>query len=188
MSMVATLSTTPTSVSVKWTTQMGTVSSIYGRCYILIPANPIGSSGILRFASGATLNFRLNRQANRTLRILDTAGATLWTSTATLTTGTWYRIEWYVTFSTTTGSIDFYLYSGDSSSVLDQANLTSQNFGASSSDTCQFGFPTPQATDDNASIYFDDCGLSASGFLGPSVRTHVRDMLVRQAVTRSAVM
>lgn len=155
---------------VEQTTQMGTVSTVYGRFYIYPDVTP-ASGALVQFRSGATNCARvaLNPSStNFTLNWKDGANVDITgTTTSAHAPQAWYRVEYKVIFSATVGQVVLNLYSGDSGTALD--SLTSAatfNLGAASADTFRIGRVVGST---NTYIsWLDDIVVNDTGFPGPA--------------------
>lgn len=103
------------------------------------------------------------------LRVLDSTGANLWTSSSPMAINTWYRFEIYGALggTATTGTIQAAYYALDSTTAIDSFSTTSANLG-----TANFGYlriGKIGSSSWNTAMYVDDIAQQqqASGLIGP---------------------
>lgn len=155
----------------EWNTQMGSVSTAYGRLYLYFDTSP-NTGQILLFRSGATQCCRIQLDGVPTLRWRDASTVDIpGAISATLSIQTWYRVEYKVIFSATVGQVFLNYYIGDSTSAVETLSSTASfNLGASFADSLRMGRPVAVAN--TTTLYFDDIQLNDTGFPGPSTTGH----------------
>ena len=108
---------------------VGTVTEYYGRAAWLIEANPSSAIADLFHylrtgGTGGAWGLKLNTDG--TLTMFNQVGGTIGTTTSSVTTGDWFRVEWYINH--TSGDVDVRLYNDVGSSTLTDSIAT--NVGA----------------------------------------------------------
>ncbi|MBL8121550.1 hypothetical protein JNM87_02265 [Candidatus Saccharibacteria bacterium] len=140
------------------------------RCYINLSSLPSVSQQLfaLQNSSFSFVAVVAINAANK-LIVQDAGGTTLYTATTALSQGVWYRVEMQavVGATTSTGSLDFQYYTGDSTTAEDSyASGATVNTGTVSIIRGVFGKMTSSATLD---AYFDSFGYddTTASPLGP---------------------
>lgn len=127
----------------------------------------------VRLASLANSGFSIRLDDSLHLRAMNRNGSTYpWTSTASLTVGTDYQVEFYVKRETSAGGTDGHygvkLWSSDGTTLLDSGTGTNQNWNmygsAATFDNIQIGC---QATSTTHVAHYDDIVLRDDGYPGP---------------------
>lgn len=109
-------------------------STLGADTYIYITAAPSSELTLLWMGDGSTRGISLGIADTMALRIRNGAGgggASVWTSSTTLSLNTWYRISLVASPGTTTGTVRAAYYAGDATTpIADSGLLTNQNTGA----------------------------------------------------------
>ncbi len=121
----------------------------------------------LGWYNGATRGLSVGTTDTGAIRLRDAAGGggtNIWTSTATMTTGQWYRISLYATQHASTGTARAALFPANSATPLDDSTLlTGKNTGASPYNSLRFGLKGgtgTQTLNGNMDDYAYDRGAS----------------------------
>jgi hypothetical protein len=157
--------------------------TLWGRFYLIFAALPNitsrhlqlmtsgpGQSAALAFTSGGNLQWRA---ANNT-------GITGSTSTTVLSPLTQYRIEWSSTMGAGTGTVEWRLFAGDSTTALETNAQTGATLAAVNFDQVRLG------SDSNPTTYqfwIDDPQVNATGFPGPSTQPGTPGTVVTSGMT-----
>jgi hypothetical protein len=99
----------------------------------------------------------------------DSTGTTMSTTTSALSTGVWYRMEFYATVATTsTGSGSFSYYLGDSTTPIETLNFSGENYGTGNITQVLFGKVTASASATDFNM--DDLAFvdGSAGLIGPA--------------------
>ncbi|MFZ1812572.1 MAG: polysaccharide lyase [Candidatus Saccharimonadales bacterium] len=90
----------------------------------------------------------VNIDSTNHLTLTDAAGSTLYVTTATVTTNTWYRLELQTAIGSTTsnGTINFQWYAGDSTTAIETFSSSSVNSGTYNALRLQVGKITSSST------------------------------------------
>jgi hypothetical protein len=141
---------TSTSGGAYWTRNINATSALATDMYIRYTTLPSAEMAVTHYMSTTTQSVRLNILDTGQVRLRDGAaggGANIWTSTASMTTGTWYRISMYATQNATTGTVRVAFYAGGSGTALDDSTLlTGRNTGASPYTAVRWGVKTSTGT------------------------------------------
>jgi hypothetical protein len=170
----ALLTGTVTSGSLYLQRTIASTTTIGSDMYMYWTALPSAEVAIWWSGTGTTRSVTLNVSATGQLVIRDAGGAggaAQWTSTATMTTGTWYRVSVYATQHASTGTVRAAFYSGTSSTALaDSTLLTGKNTGAAAYNTLRWGNKGSTSTA-TSTVYIDDYAYdtAATGLLPPDV-------------------
>jgi hypothetical protein len=146
-----------------------TSGTLFVRLYLYITSLPTGTNtAIWRVLnSGAAVSTSLHLNMAGTLAIRNDITTTVDTTSTTLSTGTWYRIELRLLLSDTVGQIEGRLYLGDSASVTETwgiGNFTDgngTNEDTLSTNVLQHRFGLLVST--TANIYIDDIAINTDG-------------------------
>jgi hypothetical protein len=138
----------------------------YGRLYLYMTAFATQSHPIFKgLLTGFTDAWRVDLTATGQVRLRNSAGTALTTSTQTITTGAWWRFEWNVISSTTTGQITVNVYNGDQTAASFSVSATNANLGAET-DYLQFGPALSSPT--VPTMYYDEFVTDDSAYPGPA--------------------
>lgn len=141
----------------------------WGRVYLWMTADFAASVSLLQFAENGTARGRVQILTDRKVRIVDSAGATVTTTTSPIALNSWIRIECKISGSTS-GDWSLSVYAGNSVSAIQTLTGSGANFGGAIN-TLRVGVTAPQAN--VPTFYLDDLGFSTAGALGPVVLPNV---------------
>lgn len=164
-------------------TNSAPASSWYGRFYFMID-NLASLTNLAYFrVNGGTIGGFIGVDSTGHIQLRNGADTLASTGTATISTSTWYRLEWNFTGSTSTtaGTLIYKLYSGDSTTTLEDNtsgtpgnSVTMQAAMASGWDHVRLG-PTISAGTNTPSttgyLYLDDISAFNTVFPGASGTT-----------------
>lgn len=157
----------------EWNTQMGTVTTVYGRFYIWLDTSP-ASAPLLQFRSGGAQAARLVLNpsgANATMNWKDAAGTDIAsTTTAALTVSQWYRFEYKVIFSATVGQVFLNYYLGDSTTAIETLTSAATAVLMANADTMRIGRIAGVAN--TYIVWMDNILVNDTGFPGPAITSH----------------
>lgn len=157
----------------EWNTQMGTVTTVYGRFYIWLETSP-ASAPLLQFRSGAGQAARLVLNpsgANATMNWKDAAGTDIAsTTTAALTVSQWYRFEFKVIFSATVGQVFLNYYLGDSTTAIETLSSAATAVLMANADSMRIGRIAGVAN--TYIVWLDNILVNDTGFPGPAITPH----------------
>jgi hypothetical protein len=158
---------TATAAYMEWAASLGTVTTHYGRAYLYLTAAPGTSDAFIRFqdSTGAhAAGVQLTTAQHIVLQ--DATSASVHTFATTVSTGTWWRVEWELISGAGTGQITVSLYALDSATATETyTSSASQALGANCA-SVRIGWTGSHAS--QPAVYVDDIGISTSGFLGPA--------------------
>lgn len=141
---------------------------IYGRFYAYVTANPAANWRICGiYGSSPNVNMRAFIRFTTTgkLVVLDSTSAVVYTTTASFTLNTWIRVEFMVVGSASAGQIWIAMYTGNSTTAIEQ-NTSAASFNtAGEIGSVIHGVCSPQAS--VAKAWFDNLAISSSGPIGP---------------------
>lgn len=166
-------SSTTTGHYMEWV-PAGASRTAVARIYFRISGSITGSFQIFTFhkADGTSKLLGVDLLNTGVIRIQDAVSAVAGTTSGSLSSNTWYRMEVSLDNSggTSAGIAEVRFYTGDSGTAISDMSLslTGKNFGASNIGAMRVGrWGTNSAT---ATLYFDDCAYedSTTTFLGPS--------------------
>ncbi len=149
-------------------------SSMAARFYIYFTGFPgsleefgqLTTTDAISFTSLARLAFT----PTNNLRVIDSSGAALWTSSNPMVINTWYRFEIYAALggTATTGTIQAAYYALDNTTAIDSFSTSSANLGTTNFAYLRIG-KIGSSSSWNTAMYIDDVAQKqqASGFIGP---------------------
>lgn len=151
-----------------WTSGISATTT-YCRLYVLLPSSLSSNIVVATMMSSITnvASIRLNSAGTVTLLWNGTTGSV--TSSTTLSTGQWYRLEMVATAGTgTNGSASLRIYtSPDSATIAEQKDSGATNTGTASAITIlRVGMPTGAS---NTTVNIDDVGFTDTTWLGASL-------------------
>lgn len=155
---------TGTATEAAWSTQLGTVTTLYARWYLKLGFTPGANNRLFQgMCAGSQSGFGFDLSTTRTLITKD-AGNGTWGTTAAIPLNQWVRVEMDVpAFSTTTGAPVLRLYLSPHSTTADSTiSGTNRNIGAN----CTF-FRLPIRTASWGPIYYDEIKLDTAAQPGP---------------------
>jgi hypothetical protein len=177
-SALVTQGASPAEHACYWTTGSigGAQSVLYGRIYYRHAAVPANNFHLVTFW-GAAIGGTIDIDTDGKVSVLDSTFTNKGSSPSSLSTATWYRIEFHYQGHASTGEIDVNLYVGDSTSVFDTAGGTAGNF-RTDIDAVGWGINAVAA---NHVFNFDTVNLNGTGFPGPAVTALAAKHFVTQA-------
>jgi hypothetical protein len=137
----------------------------FGRLYFRFASGGAART-LMRSRSGGTQVARIALSAADKLELRNGANSTVATGTATLSAGTWYRIEWDVQPGTGTDAT-LYLYAGDSTTPLE--TITANSTYSSGSTVDEHAFGQVVSTASLPSLWLDGMQANSTGLPGPAV-------------------
>jgi len=162
-----TLSGTTTAQQLVWGSSVGTVTEMWGRLYLWSAAHPADNRfGLIRMMNGGSQAARLIYQVDGTLQLSDAGNGPEITTSATVATGQWVRIEWRVQFVAVGAAVEIRLYNDAESTVATEVvSGTAIGIGAAC-DSVQVGafLNALPCTWDG---WLDDIEINDTGFPGP---------------------
>ncbi len=143
-----------------WVRNITSATTLGADMYIRWQTLPSAEITIMVYMTSASAQaIRLNVTSTGQLRLHDAAaggGATLWTSTATMTTNTWYRISLFATQNATTGTVRAAYFVGTSGTAADDSTLlTGRNTGSGPYVAVRWGIKSSTSTA-TATAHIDD--------------------------------
>lgn len=135
------------------------------RFYFKLPVLPSVTNPICVFRLAAATAADIRVSSTNQLRLTDSAGGTLVTTTTTLVANTWYRCEAAV--DAVGGGYALKLFAGDSTTPLDDLSGSGGSFGAAQLTKERYGKPASGTF--IGTIYIDSIAAQdlATGFIGP---------------------
>lgn len=151
-----------------WTTALGTVIDHYGRLYIWLDALDSSRTAFVSFKTAASANAcSLWVNASGTLTLVDASNGAVGTTSATVSTGQWVRIEWHIIHSATVGQGEVKLFNDASSTTPTDSFTTAANKNlAADAREVHLGWELGPGTSGNT-FYLDDIIVGADSYQGP---------------------
>jgi phosphodiesterase/alkaline phosphatase D-like protein len=150
---------------VSWTDHAG-ATTIYGRAYIYMPVSPSAYAVFFRPYNASTSRLQLGVTSSgptRAIRLLNSAGTTVATTTATLPLTTWVRVEWSFNFSTGAYTVKYFA-TANSTTPTETLSGTGASFGGTAT---EYRFGLCGLVANQNAINLDNIGIDIDGFLGP---------------------
>ncbi len=157
--------TTADSVQLQWTTAIGSVSRLYGRFYYRTSSLALNLDLLRARSSASNQIARLDINTSGALRIRNAANTVAATTTATMSTNTWYRIEFDFRFGASVTNTAW-LYALDS--VVPLETLTPTDNFSTETDIGQVHVGNFSSQASVADRWFDDIAVTDVGWLGPA--------------------
>lgn len=137
----------------------------YGRLYVRLSALPAADRTIVEFldTTAATNRANIRIRTDGTVRLRNAANGTVATSVTTLSINTWYRLEYRIDGSTT-GAYELHIYSGSSTTALEDIVGGTANFGGTIG-AAGYGYVSAVAS--LPSIWYDGIQINDVALPGP---------------------
>jgi hypothetical protein len=157
---------------VEWTTSLtgSSLSQIWFRVYIWMAALPTSGNTVtfIRTRAGSTTCGQVAINSSGKVLTLNASGSTQTTSTTTVPTSQWFRLEGYVIGSPTAGSIQVKIFTTSKDELTpDETDTTGTSVNTDSASMTRIDFG-PSAASAAFTCYIDDIGASDTAYLGPS--------------------
>lgn len=155
------------------------VSTCYGRLYFYYDVAPtVGHSFFQCRTSTAVLGYlHISMSAGEKLQVSDGSEIAQFTGSVAIQAGTQYRLEYAFTAGGATGTGQYKLYSGDSTTLLEDSGAVSITPSSSTTtvDTVRFGVVmnanTANAPSSTGYMFFDDLSAFNATWPGPAAAT-----------------
>lgn len=157
---------TPAAAYVGWGSIGSLTTQTWGRCYFQVGNNTLEHRLFTARDSASAVGFILKVTNAGKVRAHDAAGTAITgtTSTTTIAANTWYRLEWSQTLNAASSSVTWWLYLGDSATLLETkgpASFTATTNYQQALWGNVSGFVTGSTT------RIDDVALATTGPIGP---------------------
>lgn len=173
-----------------WSTSISPtpVSQGFGRLYLYLTAWPTVLHNLMQLHTGTAVSCTASINASGQLRISNSSGTSIGTTTGTFPLNTPVRVEFDLTnIAGTTGDVAARMFSGSNlEGVTPDTNGTVSSAGAAVAGTlaqCRFGSSSSVTMTANYDLWYDDCAWSDTATPGPVVGAPLRSAL--QAVARA---
>lgn len=165
--------------AVTWSTSMGTLSTVWLRYYAWHASQTGGlstGSVFFRCFSATTNRAQVGLNSTGKVTIYNAAGTAVASTTATVPTSSWYRVEAKIDLSASgTWEVRYFNNAAlESSTPTETISGSAVNFGGTGT-IYNFGHTT---TDIGTDAYLDDIGIDSTGFLGPAVTAGLPDLVM----------
>lgn len=175
--------TTAVTNYLSWSTALGTLSTgahIAGRVYVRLSILPSANWSFVRFLNGSTVlgGVRINTTG---VLALEASGGSVSGSagTGTMSTNTWYRVEFDFTALGATGNGTARLFAGDSTTASGtDATTSAVSFGTLAPNGVRIGMSATTGMPVSSSWWFDDIQLNTTGMPGPATVASTEPILV----------
>lgn len=149
-----------------WQAAMGTLTDHYGRFYLRVAGYPSAATRVFEFRDGTGLKCGMRMGTTGKIGVVNAANSLQTETSATLSTNTWYRIEFHFVHDTsTTGQYEVRVYAGDSGSATETISGTTSDFGANC-DRTRIGMPASAGNWGSSDIWMDDLVAGATDWPG----------------------
>lgn len=159
-------------VVIRYTTKLGTLTEIYGRVELYVPALPTSHMHIIRARKGTTRAFSIALRDNTgKVGLHNTAGALVAESTWSVPIATKFWMEWHVVLGAGTAQAEIRVYPTLDSTTPDTLTASNWDSGADAN-SFEIGLLARGATSPAAGpIWFDSLAYDSQGWVGPFVRS-----------------
>lgn len=144
--------------------------TVYVRFYVFLPSLPSGSFRFFEFSDGTQLAFSFGCLTDGKIRIRDSAAAAMATSTTSLPTGRWVRLEAKVNAHGSTGGAVVKIFTEADSPYPAEVLTSTNTFNTAPNGTgikiARFGIIGSAGA--NFTYYLDDIELNNTGYTGPA--------------------
>lgn len=152
---------------VEWQASLGTQSEIWFRVYCYLTANPSSNIGIIQVLDSSSQCAELFVLTTGALRMVNAAGGTITTTTATVPLSQWFRVEGFVVAGTSTGQTSVSLYDTAQSTTATETDTSAATQVLTASiNRIYYGLVNAGLTSIGP-YWLDDIGVSSIGYLGP---------------------
>lgn len=159
-------------------------STIYLRMYCYITGAPAANTNILRLVNGGTILFTARINSTGKLAFLWSSGTLGGTSTNSVNTAAWFRIE--ASLDLVAGNISVYLFNSmDSTTPTETLSVSGVNPGSTSATQVRYGI----VSNATWSYWMDDLGASLTALMGPATvggNSYTQTMTDTSGLTDSA--
>jgi hypothetical protein len=150
-----------------WTTSMGSQAQVWFRMYLYHTANPTVNVRVWS-CDGSGLNGALYLLTTGHLEFDNAVGGAAASSANAVPLSAWYRVEGTVLVNGTTGLLEFKIFTSmDSTTPSEAPNSGNTNTGTSNPTSYRFGNFAGGTLTSAWTIFYDDIGLSSTGYIGP---------------------
>ena len=148
-----------------WRGAFGVRTDTYGRAYIRLPAYPKGGNdNIIRGVDGVgNLSWGISLTVAGKINLLDSTLTARASSTTSLSTSRWNRIEWHTVNSTSTGSLEVKIFTNADSTTPDETVRFTNRDTRSNTEDIWF-----RVARSGYSIWYDDLVAGAAAYPGPA--------------------
>jgi len=165
------VTTTSASAFMFWNSTSITISTkvMYSRCYIYFAIEPPFTGRFMQFMnSSAQLIGGVGINVSNQLAIRNSVDAVIATSTTTVPTNAWFRVELYTFSSATVGQVEVKIFLDPHSTTPTETLTTSATENTRGDDikAALFGLAGGTA---NADLYMDSMATQETGYLGPVI-------------------
>jgi len=165
------VTTTSASAYMFWNSSSITVNTktMYSRCYMYFAAAPPFTGRFMQFMnSTAQLIGGVGIDVSDKFAIRNSTDTVVATSTTTVPTSAWFRVELYVFSSATVGEMEVKIFLDPHSTTPTETLTTSSTENTRGDDIKDALFGLAGGTV-NADLYMDSMGTQDSGYLGPVI-------------------
>lgn len=154
-----------------WTSSVGTQGTVYGRAYFNITANPAAAdANVQHRGTGGSSAGNIQIGTTRQLIMQTPAFTTSHTFTSVIPLNTWIRVEWQmVAGGAGVGSLTVNYYATADSTTVTETFTDNTNAWGGTGGIAEVDFGWTNTHASQPTLFVDDVGVSATGFLGPAV-------------------
>lgn len=147
---------------------VGSITEIWGRCYIYRTANPTGSGMLFARAelSGTGACGFIDMNTSGQLRVWDSASTVSGFSTA-IDLNAWNRVEFYVKTAAGTGVVEAKLFKGANLETNVPTEVVTLSSAQTRANMTHFYFGEWWVSDNSGVCYFDNLAVNGTGYPGP---------------------
>lgn len=161
---------TSATVSAKWIASItDTPVQAWSRFYLYMPSLPAATQimSTMSDTSGTAIG-SVAITTSGAVRMLNTSGGTISTSTTTLATGAWNRLEYFMISGASTGQTEVKIFTSPDSTTPAETNTSGATQSMNGNDHARVLYGL-NVNSTSYSIYMDSIGWSDAGYIGPDV-------------------
>jgi hypothetical protein len=160
--------TTSTTAYLQWSTAtLGSITGdAYGRFYVYMTSNPFNINAQCLFRNNGTNRCRLSINTAGKIEVRDKSGVVQATSTNSLALNQWNRVEFHVTFATSTGFMEVKLFQNADSTTATETLTSASNldFGGTTNNEFLIGWVSSQTS---RTQWLENIVWGAASYPGP---------------------
>lgn len=169
-----------------WSSSMGSKTQVWGRLYQYWTAIPTsGTERIWKATSSGALASSVGINASGHIVVTNAAGTAVLTSAAVIPLNAWWRVEFMIKLSATTGQVEFKLFTTNMDAAAPDETQTSAATAVltAAADAYVYGLQSNALV---TSWWQDDVALSDTAYVGPVQLTTAAPLVVPQAAVVQA--
>ena len=149
-----------------WSTSLGSVTKLYGRVYLYFSSLPSATIKLIACEdTGSGIAFEIGVNSSGNWIAYDSNQSVLYTSTSVISSATWVRFEWNLVSGQGNGQVTVRYYATKDSVTATESYVSGSNLQLLTA--CSIVFFGVIGGGTLPTTYFDDIGVSTTGYFGP---------------------